>query len=244
MPTPKLDHIMSYTAQLADPEVVGPTPEGIRVNFYVTGGAVTGPRLTGKLRPVGADWLIIRPDGMAVLDVRAIVETTDAALIYVQYHGTIDLGMNGYDQFLQGVVPPSGTVIRTSPRMITSDARYLWVNRLHCVALGQAFLERSEVAYDVLLSHTPAHYGQQAEPAASFGNPSMLTNDREARLHFYGRPKDRSSRLFISSSSFPAPCRRLRPAAASQPSAAPYSVQPSHRPPHGHSARWPVLCGR
>ncbi len=149
MPTPNLELIMSYTAQLAAPEVVGPTPEGIRVNFYVTGGEVTGPKLVGKLRPVGADWLIIRPDGMAILDVRATIETTDGALIYVQYHGTIDLGPDGYNQFLQGVVPPSGTAIRTSPRMMTSDARYLWVNRLHCVALGQAFLERSEVAYDV-----------------------------------------------------------------------------------------------
>jgi len=86
---------------------------------------------------------------MAVLDVRATIETNDGALIYIQYHGTIDLGPDRHANFLQGVPPPSGIAIRTSPRMTTSDTRYLWVNRLHCVALGQAFLERSEVAYDV-----------------------------------------------------------------------------------------------
>ncbi len=149
MPAPKLELVMSYTATLAEPEVIGPTPEGIRVNFYVTGGNVTGPRLSGKLRPVGADWLTIRQDGMAILDVRATIETGDQALIYVQYHGTIDLGLDGYGKFLEGVMPPSGIAIRTSPRMTTSDTRYLWVNRLHCMALGQAFLDLAEVAYDV-----------------------------------------------------------------------------------------------
>ena len=40
-----LEHICSYSAQLQNPpEVIGPVPEGIRVNFYVTSGAVTGPR--------------------------------------------------------------------------------------------------------------------------------------------------------------------------------------------------------
>ena len=52
----QMEHIMSYNATLAPPEVIGPLAEGIRVNFYVTGGTVTGPRVFGKLRPVGADW--------------------------------------------------------------------------------------------------------------------------------------------------------------------------------------------
>jgi hypothetical protein len=59
------------------------------------------------------------------------------------------MGEDGYESFLKGVMPPNGIVIRTSPKIITSDSRYLWVNRLHCFALGQAFLERSDVAYDV-----------------------------------------------------------------------------------------------
>jgi hypothetical protein len=59
----RLEHIMSYTAKLTEPEVIGPLPEGIRVNICVTGGEISGPRLSGKLRPVGADWLTIRRDG-------------------------------------------------------------------------------------------------------------------------------------------------------------------------------------
>jgi len=52
-----LEHIFSYTATLSPPEVIGPLPEGVRVNFYVTGGEVKGPKVYGKFRPVGADWL-------------------------------------------------------------------------------------------------------------------------------------------------------------------------------------------
>ncbi|MEM8563866.1 MAG: DUF3237 family protein, partial [Pseudomonadota bacterium] len=67
----ELEHIFSYRASLnPEFEVIGPTPEGLRVNIYVTGGEVTGPKLQGSIRPVGADWLTIRPDGVAVLNVR------------------------------------------------------------------------------------------------------------------------------------------------------------------------------
>jgi hypothetical protein len=69
-------------------------------------------------------------------------------LIYVSYLGTMDLGENGYEDSLQGKPPASGTPIRSSPRFYT-PSHYLWLNRLHCLGIGQAFRERSEVAYDV-----------------------------------------------------------------------------------------------
>jgi hypothetical protein len=145
----KMDHIMSYNATLAAPEVVGEVPEGLRVNFYVTGGTITGPKVFGKLRPVGADWLILRRDGVAVLDVRATAETNDGALLYITYAGIIDFGPDGYQNFLKGTPAASGTVIRTSPKVTTSHPNYLWLNRVHCVGVGALFPERSEVAYDV-----------------------------------------------------------------------------------------------
>ena len=145
----QMEHIMSYTATLAAPEIIGEVPEGIRLNFYVTGGEITGPKVFGKFRPVGADWLTIRRDGVAVLDVKATVETNDGALLYITFPGVIDLGPNGYQDFLNGVMPSSGTALRTCPKVMTAHPNYLWLNRLLCVGVGQAFLERSEVAYDV-----------------------------------------------------------------------------------------------
>lgn len=144
-----MEHLFSFNATLDPPEVIGPTPEGLRLNVYVTGGSVSGPKLNGKLRPVGADWLTIRLDGVAILDVRATIEADDGALIYVTYSGIMDLGEDGYDKMLNGEPVPSGVAIRISPFCRTSDAKYLWMNRTHCIGIGQAFIERGEVIYDV-----------------------------------------------------------------------------------------------
>jgi hypothetical protein len=145
----RLEHIMSYAAKLGTREVIGPVSEGMRVNVHVIGGEVTGPRISGEFRSLSGDWLTIRRDGVAILDVRATIETKDGALIYVAYSGTSDRGENGYQSFAQGQAAASGTPIYISPRFQTSHPDYVWLNRLHCVGIGRAFPERSEVAYDI-----------------------------------------------------------------------------------------------
>ena len=72
--------------------MIGPTPEGLRVNVYVTSGEVFGPKLRGRFRPAGGDWLLIRPDGVGVLDVRATMKLDDGALVYTTYSGVAELG--------------------------------------------------------------------------------------------------------------------------------------------------------
>jgi hypothetical protein len=144
-----LEHICSYSAQLQNPpEVIGPVPEGIRVNFYVTSGEVTGPKIRGILRPVGGDWLTLRTDGIGLLDVRATIETHDHALISIAYTGVGDLGEDGYHKFLQGALPPR-VPLRVVPRFQTTHPTYQWLNRLQCLNIGEADLERFEVRYDV-----------------------------------------------------------------------------------------------
>lgn len=145
----RLEHICSYSGALADPpEVIGPAPEGVRVNFYSTGGEITGPRLKGRLRPVGGDWLTLRTDGVAYADVRTTFETHDGALILVTYSGLIDLGDDGYERFLAGELPPV-VRLRTSPRFVTSHPAYLWLNRLFCLGVGEYRAAEHEAWYDV-----------------------------------------------------------------------------------------------
>jgi len=145
----KLEHILSYTGELAiPPELIGPVPEGIRVNFYSTGGDVTGSRIRGKVRPVGGDWMTVRRDGVAILDVRTTFATHDGALILLTYPGLIDLGEDGYDKFLRGELPAAAK-IQTSPRFATSHPRYLWLNRLHCIGVGEYVAATNHATYDV-----------------------------------------------------------------------------------------------
>ncbi len=149
LPTPALEHLFSYTAMLQAPaEVIGVVPEGVRVNFYVTGGELTGPRVRGRLRPVGGDWLTLRRDGVGVLDVRATIETDDGALIDLSYRGIGDLGADGYEKFLRGEVPER-VLLRTAPVLRTAYPAYHWLHRVFTVALGEVDFDRSIVRYDV-----------------------------------------------------------------------------------------------
>jgi len=144
-----MDHIFSYSATLdGDMEVIGSTPSGFRINVYVTGGEMAGPRVRGRIRPVGADWLTGREDGVGILDVRATMETHDGALIYCAYQGVADAGEDGYRRFLEGN-PPAKLTIRAVPRFLTAHPDYLWLNRLQCVNVGEVDLQVPIVNYDV-----------------------------------------------------------------------------------------------
>jgi hypothetical protein len=144
----QLEHLFSYSVTLCPPEVIGPGPEGIRTNFYVTGGEVSGAKVQGKFRPVGGDWLTVRNDGVGILDVRATIETHDGALIYAAYSGVGDLGEDGYGKFLKGELPKT-VPLRIVPRFQTAHPAYTWLNRLQCLGIGEVNLEKSAVHYDV-----------------------------------------------------------------------------------------------
>ena len=49
---------------------LGETPLGRRRIIGITGGTFSGPRLSGKVLPGGADWQLVRADGVACLDAR------------------------------------------------------------------------------------------------------------------------------------------------------------------------------
>ena len=145
----RMEHLFSCTVDLKNPpETIGPTPDGLRINFYIAGGVVTGQKISGRFLPVGADWAIMRTDGVGVLDIRATIETSDGALVYVAYQGVIDAGEDGYQQFLEGNTP-STLPLRGAPRLMTSHPDYLWLNRLQCVNVGEADVANSRVAYDL-----------------------------------------------------------------------------------------------
>lgn len=142
-------HLFAYTATLqAPPEVIGPVPEGIRSTFYITGGVLLGPRLKGKMLGTGADWALIRRDGLLELDVRGTLQTEDGALIYVRYTGLGDLGVQGYAQFLAGELPQR-LRLTTTPVFRTAHPDYQWLHRAVCVGVGEADLKQFTVSYDV-----------------------------------------------------------------------------------------------
>jgi hypothetical protein len=86
---PQLEFLYEISAYLESPIAIGENPHGNRQIVPVTGGSFEGPRLKGKVLPGGGDWLLVRPDGVGELDVRATLQTDDGAFIYVTYRGYI-----------------------------------------------------------------------------------------------------------------------------------------------------------
>ena len=146
----ELKHVFSYSATLSTPEIIGPVPDDIRVNFYVTGGDVWLPDGSniGKLKPVGGDWLTIRRDNQGVLDVRATAQMNDGALLYVTYNGLLDLGEGGYENLRSGKFPEKAQ-IRAAPRILTSSPTFAWLNTRQLFNVGEVHFSQGVVAYDV-----------------------------------------------------------------------------------------------
>ncbi len=122
---------------LAAPQELGDTPQGRRRIIGITGGRFSGERLSGRVLPGGADWQVIRADGVADLDARYTLETSDGALIYVRNRGYRHGPADVLRRLAAGEnVDPSLYYMRTTPRFETGDARYAWLNRIICVACG------------------------------------------------------------------------------------------------------------
>src|SRR5262245_57531444 len=102
-----------------------------------SGGTFEGPRLRGKVLPGGADWTLLRPDGVLELDLRITLETDDGAAIYMSSFGFRHGPPEVLAALARGeVMDPSRYYFRTTPRFETSAAQYSYLNRLFAVARG------------------------------------------------------------------------------------------------------------
>ncbi len=132
-----LQPLLKAEVTLAPPQELGDTPLGRRRVIPITGGTFRGEKLAGRVLPGGADWQLVRADGVAELDARYTLETTDGALVYVSNFGY----RHGPAEVLQRLaageaLDPSLYYMRTTPRFETSAERYAWLNRTICVATG------------------------------------------------------------------------------------------------------------
>jgi Protein of unknown function (DUF3237) len=86
--TIELVDFATMTAELRPPMVLSGTPAGDRMIFEVESGRLEGNRIRATLKGrAAAGWLTVGPDGTGALDVRALVETDDGALVFIQYNG-------------------------------------------------------------------------------------------------------------------------------------------------------------
>jgi hypothetical protein len=82
-----LEFAFEARVEVAPPLVIGPTPHGERRMVPILGGVFEGPGLRGRILAGGADWQILRPDGVTELYARYLMETDSGAIIQVINRG-------------------------------------------------------------------------------------------------------------------------------------------------------------
>jgi hypothetical protein len=136
--------------KLGRSDAVGAGPLGVRTIANLDGGTVKGAKLNGKFLQSGADWALFRPDGVVNIDVRAVIQTDDDAIIYVRYEGFIKADEATLGRLANGeAVDPSEYYMRTAPFFETGAEQYAWLNTVVTVGVGSLDLANSIVRYDV-----------------------------------------------------------------------------------------------
>ncbi len=93
---------------------------------------VSGPRLNGKLVDhSGADWPVIRTDGVVELNAHYMIQADDGALIYIRNLGYVHgpLKRPGHE--------PLTPYFRCTPYFRAPDGPHEWLNRTVIVGVGQ-----------------------------------------------------------------------------------------------------------
>ncbi|MCX8135269.1 MAG: DUF3237 domain-containing protein [Roseococcus sp.] len=133
-------HIFTMDIAVSAPQMLGTGPDGMELRIVpVTGGVVSGPRLSGEvLGGTAADWLRLEADGTAHIDVRLTIRAASGGLIYVQYAGIRTGAPAVLARLAAGeTVPPADYYFRTLMRFQTAAPEHAWLNRIVAVGVGQ-----------------------------------------------------------------------------------------------------------
>jgi muconolactone delta-isomerase len=151
LPEPRLIQVYRLEATLAPPLDLGEVAGGHRRVVALTGGAFSGPEISGRLLPgASADWQTILPDGTALGDIRYVLETDRGDLLYVQSRSI----RHGSPQVLARLgrgeeVDPHEYTFRTTTEIETSAAGLGWLNKGVFISVGAR--QAAGVIYDTYL---------------------------------------------------------------------------------------------
>jgi hypothetical protein len=120
------------------PQVVGSVPAGyFRRTGIITGGSFAGDRLSGRALPGGGDWVLLRPDGVTHLDVRAMLETDHGETIYMSYTGRLKQPAGAAERLAAGhTLTEAELYFRTAVQFETAAAELLWLNDIVAFGIG------------------------------------------------------------------------------------------------------------
>ena len=140
--------IFHVHAEVAEMLPLGGTPYGERRIISILGGRIDGARLSGRILPGGADWQIVRTDGVTHIEARYTIETEAGGRILVVSEGLRHGPPAVMAKMARGeTVNPADYYFRTVMRFETADPQTAWLNRI--LALARGAREARAVRLDV-----------------------------------------------------------------------------------------------
>jgi hemoglobin len=169
---PELTFLAAVSLRFGAPRAVGEAPDGCRFDFQVE-GRVAGPALTGHF-PACAAYLLVDPDGIGTIHVRAPLLLDDGAIAELEATGRYDFGRDGYQRARALDLPNSA--LGWCPRLFTAHERYSWLNRAQCLGIGELRPRQATVDYDLFMiapPRPPSATGSQRAPIANTPSSSQ-----------------------------------------------------------------------
>ncbi|MCB1341341.1 MAG: DUF3237 domain-containing protein [Pseudooceanicola sp.] len=95
----------------------------------ITGGSVSGPRLSGRVLPGGADYELVRADGNSAVEAHYALEAEDGTPIYIRNTGLFVAAGEVIARLDAGEdVPPSDYYFRSAPVFDAPDGPHGWLS--------------------------------------------------------------------------------------------------------------------
>lgn len=134
---PDLSFVADIRVDVGEPITIGETGAGLRRVVPILGGSVEGPRLNGRIVPGGADFQVLRADGVMELEAKYVLEATSGALVYVVNRGLRHGPAEAVEKLMRGeVVDPGLIYFRAAPSFETAVPEFKWMMRSLFVCAG------------------------------------------------------------------------------------------------------------
>ena len=139
LPPPLLEHVCDLAVTIAPAIDIGQTPSGLRRVIPITGGVVSGPRLSGKVLAAGADFQLILGVGtQAHLDARYVIELDDGTRVFVQNTALRFASAENSQRIMRGEpVNPAEVYFRCQPRLEAAGEKWAWLAESQFIGSGR-----------------------------------------------------------------------------------------------------------
>jgi hypothetical protein len=133
-----LKQVFTARIKVDTPIEVGDVGTGMRRVIPITGGTFEGPELKGTVLPGGADYQLIRFDGVTEVVAHYTLQTDDGVPIYVVNKGYRHGPKEIIDKLIRGEEVPDGSYyFKTTPVFETDSEKYVFLNRM--IFIGEGF---------------------------------------------------------------------------------------------------------